>query len=150
MYDAIMKGGISSIADPSLRVAAFEALDSLREIVAPIVEERRLRPGSDMISDLATASYDGEPYPTDEIIATVAFLLTAGIETVERALTSLLRHLALDRDEWDQLSHGSTIRTTFSASRPSRCGSTRPCRARSGARRRRPSSMVSPFDPMTG
>ena len=103
MYDAIMKGGISSIADPSLRVAAFEALDRLREIVAPIVEERRLRPGSDMISDLATASYDGEPYPTDEIIATVAFLLTAGIETVERALTSLLRHLALDRDEWDQL-----------------------------------------------
>ena len=103
MYDAIMKGGISSIADPSLRVAAFEALDSLREIVAPIVEERRLRPGSDMISDLATASYDGEPYPTSEIIATVAFLLTAGIETVERALTSLLRHLTLDRDEWDRL-----------------------------------------------
>jgi pulcherriminic acid synthase len=103
MYDAIMKGGISSIADPSLRVAAFEALDSLREIVAPIVEERRLHPGSDMISDLATASYDGEPYPTSEIIATVAFLLTAGIETVERALTSLLRHLALDRDEWDGL-----------------------------------------------
>ena len=64
MYDAIMKGGISSIADPSLRVAAFEALDSLREIVAPIVEERRLRPGSDMISDLATASYEGQPYPT--------------------------------------------------------------------------------------
>ena len=56
-----------------------------------------------MISDLATASYDGEPYPTSEIIATVAFLLTAGIETVERALTSLLRHLALDRDEWDRL-----------------------------------------------
>ena len=86
-----------------MRVAAFEALDSLREIVAPIVEERRLRPGSDMISDLATASYDGEPYPTSEIIATVAFLLTAGIETVERALTSLLRHLTLDRDEWDRL-----------------------------------------------
>lgn len=102
-YDAIAKGGISSISDPSLRVAGFEALDRLRELVAPIVEERRRRPGSDMISDLATASYDGEPFPTEEIIATVAFLLTAGIETVERALTSLLRHLALDRDEWDRL-----------------------------------------------
>ena len=103
LYDAMMKGGISSIADPGLRVAAFEALDQLREIVAPVVEERRERPGSDMISDLAQASYDGEPYPTEEIIATVAFLLTAGIETVERALTSLLRHLALDREEWDRL-----------------------------------------------
>ena len=103
LYDAMMKGGISSIADPGLRVAAFEALGQLREIVAPVVEERRERPGSDMISDLAQASYDGEPYPTEEIIATVAFLLTAGIETVERALTSLLRHLALDREEWDRL-----------------------------------------------
>jgi pulcherriminic acid synthase len=102
-YDAIAKGGISSISDPSLRVAGFEALDRLRELLAPIVEERRRRPGSDMISDLATASYDGQPFPTEEIIATVAFLLTAGIETVERALTSLLRHLALDREEWERL-----------------------------------------------
>jgi pulcherriminic acid synthase len=102
-YDAIAKGGISSISDPELRVAGFRALDSLREVVAPVVEERRASPGSDMISDLATATYDGEPFPTEEIIATVAFLLTAGIETVERALTSLLRHLALDRDEWDRM-----------------------------------------------
>jgi pulcherriminic acid synthase len=102
-YDAIAKGGISSISNPELRVAGFEALDSLREVVAPVVEERRANPGSDMISDLATATYDGAPFPTEEIIATVAFLLTAGIETVERALTSLLRHLALDRDEWDRM-----------------------------------------------
>ncbi len=102
-YDAIAKGGISSISNPELRVAGFEALDSLREVVAPVVEERRANPGSDMISDLATATYDGAPFPTEEIIATVAFLLTAGIETVERALTSLLRHLSLDRDEWDRM-----------------------------------------------
>ena len=102
-YDAIAKGGISSISNPDLRIAGFEALDRLHELVTPIVEERRLNPGSDMISDLATATYEGEPYPTEEIIATVAFLLTAGIETVERALTSLLRHLVLDRDEWERL-----------------------------------------------
>lgn len=102
-YDAIAKGGISSISDPALRVAGFEALDRLRELVAPIVGERRLHPGSDMISDLATATYEGELFPTEEIIATVAFLLTAGIETVERALTSLLKHLVLDREDWERL-----------------------------------------------
>jgi len=102
-YDAIAKGGISSISNPELRVAGFAALDALREVVAPVVEERRASPGSDMISDLAIATYDGAPFPTEEIIATVAFLLTAGIETVERALTSLLRHLALDRAEWDRM-----------------------------------------------
>ena len=44
-YDAIAKGGISSISNPELRVAGFEALDALREVVAPVVEERRAQPG---------------------------------------------------------------------------------------------------------
>ena len=60
-------------------------------------------PAADVVSDLATARYDDEPLPIDEIVATVAFLLTAGVETTERALTSLFRHLALNPDVWDEV-----------------------------------------------
>ena len=67
------------------------------------MEERREHPGADVVSDLATARYEGEPLPIDEIIATVAFLLTAGVETTERALTSLFRHLALNPGVWDEV-----------------------------------------------
>ena len=148
-YDAIAKGGISSISNPELRVAGFAALDALREVITPVVEERRAAPGSDMISDLATAEYDGAPFPTEEIIATVAFLLTAGIETVERALTSLLRLWRWPGRSGTVCALASTISTTCSPSPRSRSGCTRPCRERSGARRRRSSSTGRPCNRAT-
>jgi pulcherriminic acid synthase len=99
-YHAIASGGISSIHRPGSRDDAFRALEEVKEFLEPIIEERRRAPGEDMISDLATATYDGEPLPHAEIVATVAFLLTAGVETSERLLTSLLRRAALDPPEW--------------------------------------------------
>jgi pulcherriminic acid synthase len=72
-------------------------------MLAPIVTERRASPGTDMVSGLAQATYDGEPLPFDEIVATVLFLLVAGVETTERALTSLFRHLALHPELWEEV-----------------------------------------------
>lgn len=92
---------MTSIARPDLRDAAFEALQQLRALLEPIVEERRRNPGSDLVSDLARAEYDGEPFPFEEIVATVAFLLTAGVETTERVLSSLFRYMALHPDQWE-------------------------------------------------
>jgi pulcherriminic acid synthase len=102
-YRAMAAGGVTSIADPSLREAAFRARAEVEEFLVPIIEERRRSPGTDLVSDLVTAEYEGEPLPHDEIVSTVIFLLTAGVETTERVLTSVLRHLALDREEWQAL-----------------------------------------------
>ena len=44
-YHAIAQGGVSSVAPPGLRGAAFSALEQLRALLEPIVEERRERPG---------------------------------------------------------------------------------------------------------
>ena len=99
-YRTIAAGGVSSVADPSLREKGFQALAEVREFLAPIIAERRADPGEDLISDLVTAEYDAEPLSEEEIAATVVFLLTAGVETTERVLTSTFRRLALDPDEW--------------------------------------------------
>jgi pulcherriminic acid synthase len=99
-YHAIAQAGVSSIGHPEYREAGFDALAELRALLEPIVAERRQNPGNDLVSDLAHATYDGEPFPFDEIVATVAFLLTAGVETTERVLASLFRHMALHPAEW--------------------------------------------------
>jgi cytochrome P450 len=99
-YRAIASGGVSSVADPSLREKGLQALAEVQEFLAPIIAERRAAPGNDLISDLVTAEYEGEPLSEEEIAATVVFLLTAGVETTERVLTSMFRDLALDREEW--------------------------------------------------
>jgi pulcherriminic acid synthase len=102
-YRTIAAGGVSSVADPSLREKGFQALAEVRAFLAPIIAERRAEPGEDLISDLVTATYDGEPLSEEEIAATVVFLLTAGVETTERVLTSTFRRLALDPGEWSAL-----------------------------------------------
>ena len=124
-YRTIAAGGVSSVADPSLREKGFQALAEVRAFLAPIIAERRAEPGEDLISDLVTAEYDGEPLSEEEIAATVVFLLTAGVETTERVLTSTFRRLALDPASGARSATGGTIPSRSRRSRPRRSGSTR-------------------------
>ena len=105
-YQRIASGGVASVARPEAREAGLAAVAELREFLAPIIAERRSRPGTDLVSTLAASEYDGRPLSDEEIVSTVAFLLTAGVETTERALTSLFRYLLLDREQWDALVAG--------------------------------------------
>ncbi len=102
-YRAIAAGGVQSVAFPQAREAGFAALAELKEFLTPIIDERRRDPGSDLVSELARSTYDGEILSDDEIVSTVAFLLTAGVETTERLLTSLFRHLLHSDDDWHAL-----------------------------------------------
>jgi cytochrome P450 len=105
-YRAIAAGGVQSVAFPEAREAGFKALAELKEFLTPIIEERRSHPGSDLVSDLASSTYDGVSPSDAEIVSTVAFLLTAGVETTERVLTSLFRHLMLNDADWHALAQG--------------------------------------------
>jgi pulcherriminic acid synthase len=114
-YHAIAAGGVSSISNPGAREAAFTARDEVKEFLAPIIAERSLQPGNDLISHLVTAEYEGEPLPDGEVSAAVVFLLTAGVETTERVLTSFFRYLALDPSAWEDACSRRHDRTGLSA-----------------------------------
>jgi cytochrome P450 len=102
-YHHISAGGVSSIGHPEKRERAFQALADLSAFIEPIIAERREHPGDDLLSDLCTATYDGEPLPLEQIRAMTAFLLTAGVETTERAMSSLLAFLFEDPTRWERL-----------------------------------------------
>ena len=117
-YRTIVAGGSSSITNPGAREAAFKAREEVRLFLEPIIAQRRQNPGKDLLSDLVSAEYEGEPLPHDEIVSNVIFLLAAGVETTERVLTSVLRHVALDAAEWDWLKthyHDPEALAAFSA-----------------------------------
>jgi pulcherriminic acid synthase len=107
-YRVIAGAGVQSVAFPDARAAGFQALAELKAFLAPIIDERRLDPGEDLVSALAASSYDGTPLSDDEIVSTVAFLLTAGVETTERVLTSLFRHLMLEPQDWEAVAAART------------------------------------------
>jgi cytochrome P450 len=81
-------------------VAASEAL---RDYFADVMEERRAKPGDDLISDLVRAEVDGEHLNDEEIFSFLRLLLPAGVETTYRASGSLLFALLNDRSQFDAL-----------------------------------------------
>jgi cytochrome P450 len=102
-YQRIASGGVASLANPADRSSGLEAVEEVREFLKPIIAERRGSDATDLVSTLAASTYDGELLSDEEIVSTVTFLLTAGVETTERALASLLRHLLLNPDQWSAL-----------------------------------------------
>lgn len=102
-YSTVVAGSTSSIANPSAREGALKARAEVAEFLEPIIQERKRNPGNDLLSDLATAEFEGQPIPHDEIVSNLIFLLAAGVETTERVLTSTLRHLVQNPAEWEWL-----------------------------------------------
>jgi cytochrome P450 len=102
-YQRIAAGGVASVARPEARLDGLAAMEEVTEFLKPIIDERRQHEGTDLVSTLAASTYDGVPLSDEEIVATVTFLLVAGVETTERARASLFRHLLLERKQWDVL-----------------------------------------------
>ena len=77
-------------------VAASEAL---RDYFADVVEERRVRPADDLISDLLAVDVDGRRLDDEEIFSFLRLLLPAGVETTYRASGNLLYGLLTNPDQ---------------------------------------------------
>ena len=67
------------------------------------IAERRLAPGTDLISDLVTATIDDAPLSDDEILAMLNQFLVAGNETTTKLIASSVRLLLDDPAQIDAL-----------------------------------------------
>jgi cytochrome P450 len=63
---------------------------AMRAYLTPIVEERKVHPGDDLISDIVTAEMDGERLSDEHIYGFLRLLLPAGAETTYAAMGSCL------------------------------------------------------------
>jgi cytochrome P450 len=74
----------------------FAARDAMTDYLRPLVEERRLHPTGDFLSDLVHSEVDGEQLSDERLYGFLRLLLPAGAETTYRvmgnALTALLLH----------------------------------------------------------
>jgi cytochrome P450 len=75
--------------------AANEATLNLQRYFAGVVEQRRVKPGNDLVSALVRAEEAGESLSDDEIISNVLLLFVAGHETTSNMLGNAL--IALHR-----------------------------------------------------
>ena len=75
------------------------ALGKLAAFLFEQLADRKVNPGTDIISDFTQMEHDGEPIDDATIIGQSALLLVAGIDTTWSAIGSSLYHLACHPDD---------------------------------------------------
>ncbi len=85
---------------PENYAVSIAASEAMRAYLTPIVEDRKARPRSDLISDIVTAEIDGERLSDEHIYGFLRLLLPAGAETTYRAMGNCL---------WALLSHPDVL-----------------------------------------
>jgi cytochrome P450 len=88
----------SPVIDDALRQQLEQAICGLDDYVDRLIDERRRRPGDDLLSQLIAAEEDGDRLSVDELIAMVENLLFAGHDTT-RGLLSIALPLLCDHPE---------------------------------------------------
>jgi cytochrome P450 len=92
-------------------VAANRAADEFRAYVLELLDERRARPGDDMVTALLEARVDGERLSDDEIVSTVIVLLNAGHEATVNTLGNGMLAFARHPEQWRRVVHGEVAPT---------------------------------------
>jgi len=82
---------------------AFAASQSLRDLLTPIVEDRKVNRRDDLVSDIVHAEVDGERLDDEHIYGFLRLLFPAGAETTYRASGSLFAALLSRPDILDKV-----------------------------------------------
>jgi cytochrome P450 len=102
LYDTIVAAGASNLrGDPEVQRRGEEARATLFAYVTPLIEQRREAPGDDLLSVLCSTVYEGVRLSDDELRSFCSFLLAAGVETTDRALSSLFSLLWQHPEQWE-------------------------------------------------
>ena len=101
---------LSELTDPD---GARRAAEEISEVIAPVLAERRRRPGDDVISRLVVNEIDGLRLTDEEIHAHVRLLFAVGATTTADALGNALWVLATHPDVVARLSADRSLLPAF-------------------------------------
>ncbi|MFD3552039.1 cytochrome P450, cyclodipeptide synthase-associated [Streptomyces goshikiensis] len=85
---------ITSLAlTPERRRHCLDCAEQLEAYLLPVIEERRRRPGEDLISKLCAAEFDGIAMSDRDVTALIINVLVASAEPADKTLALLFKHL---------------------------------------------------------
>ena len=76
-----------------------QARNEMWDYIDPLIKERSVNPGEDLLSRICTAELDGSRMTVEEIKGFVALLLAAGGDTTDKAIANMWYHLLYTRPD---------------------------------------------------
>jgi cytochrome P450 len=92
-YTAIMAFLSNLAGDEQVMADGIRTKGEFEDYLIPIIQRRRADPGDDLLSVLCAAEIDGVRMTDQEVKAFCSLLLTAGGETTDKAITSVMANL---------------------------------------------------------
>ena len=103
---AVWSGRLQAVFDmdmPAKRAEIEAAHLEVRDYVLDLVQERRQRPGEDLLSAFVHHEQDGDRLTEAEIVSLTSSVIAGGTDTTESQLAHGLRLFADHPDQWRQL-----------------------------------------------
>jgi cytochrome P450 len=92
----LLYGWMEAVMRPDGSADQAELMQRFADYLEPILQERKARPGSDVISAIATAEIEGQPISHDDAVNMATTLLLGGLDTVAALMSFVWNHLARD------------------------------------------------------
>jgi cytochrome P450 len=99
----IIRHWAACMTRPGMPMTFEDAKQAFFEYLGPVVDQRRARPESDMLSQMITADMGGRKLDRDEAVRLCTQVLIAGVDTVVNILGFILAELAQDKGLRQQL-----------------------------------------------
>jgi cytochrome P450 len=96
-YPAMMNG---INGGPELRRLGVQANADYHAYLDPLIDQRAVNPGDDLLSRLAIAEVNGQRMTKQEIKSFASLILVAGAETTDKAIANLWYQLLANPDQW--------------------------------------------------
>lgn len=98
-----VKNWVDQMTRPDGSMSMEEVMDNFFRYVDPVIDQRLLKPGDDLISRVINNDIDGRPMTRAEMRGLVSLLLVAGLETVVNMLGFFMEFLARNPEHRRQL-----------------------------------------------
>ena len=108
--------------DPEIERLGLQAQAEFADYLTPIIAERRKNPGEDLLSKMLTASSDGISMEDWEVRAFTSLLVSAGGETTDKALASMVCRLLENPEQFHAVREDRSLITPALAETLRHCG----------------------------
>ncbi|MQA12658.1 MAG: cytochrome P450 [Pseudonocardiaceae bacterium] len=113
-YTSIMAFLSNLAQDPQVMEDGIRTKGEFESYMIPLIQQRRSDPGDDLLSTLCSAEIDGVQMTDEEIKAFCSLLLTAGGETTDKAMASIVKNLVEHPEQMQAVREdGSLIGSAF-------------------------------------